>query len=692
MIPPLLLAPAAAVPAAAAALQDSVLGRLPAGVHPADTVLAERFAPAPIIQFIFQQPPWLMWTGIVIAAVAAVAILWWLWPRLPGIWRWFKAWPGAAKAAFFGAVGLVLLVTAGLGYKGYDYMMNDSRFCTGCHIFVPSGQVVQVADTGDFTILSSLRGKHDTINCHSCHTFHLFGEATKMVLWMSGVRYQHVEAGEKKAGPRHGAVPRETCENCHKQGAAKETWQAIAATAGHRVHLESDSASAKLVQGAECLTCHAQTAHAFVPADSTCSQDGCHLTDEIEIRLGKMSEAVGMHCLACHQFTREVPALAGLDSARGTMRPAQGQCLDCHEMQERLVGFDPARDPHGGQCGMCHNPHTQVAPRDALKTCTDAACHVTWRSNEFHTGAAHRRVAQECELCHSAHAASVDASSCESCHQQVRGRATGPRWERLRPRLPTPAFDTTKALQSSLAPPPEPRGKGDTPPEEVPPAVLVSGLAVAAAAADTFEHERHKSLACVACHDVRSNRIVRFEQPRGCQVCHHEAPARSDCAKCHEPGELRAAIDAHPVVRVRDRPPRERLVGFSHDAHATERCVACHVAPVSLSVTSAVRACTDCHDQHHDVGRDCATCHRSEATRVAHEGANLPGAPPAAHRACAECHAEATVARLVPTRSFCLACHEADTDHYAPRECTECHFQGSPESLRASLGRRGGAR
>ncbi|HSE26724.1 MAG TPA: cytochrome c3 family protein [Gemmatimonadales bacterium] len=692
MIPPLLFTPAAAVPAAAAAFQDTVLGRLPAGVHPADTVLAERFAPAPIVQFIFQQPPWLMWTGVAIALVAAVAILWWLWPRLPAVWRWFRRWPGGAKAAFFGAIGLVFLVAAGLGYKGYDYMMNDSRFCTGCHIFVPSGQVVQVADTGDFTILASLRGKHDTINCHTCHTFHLFGEATKMVLWMSGVRYQHVTDGEAKVGPRHGAVPRETCENCHQQGAAQETWQAIAATAGHRVHLESDSAAGKLVQGAECLTCHAQTAHAFVPADSTCSQDGCHLTDEIEIRLGKMSESVGMHCLACHQFTREVPALAGLDSARGSMRPAQGQCLDCHEMQERLVGFDPARDPHSGQCGMCHNPHTQVEPKEALKTCTDAACHVTWRSNEFHTGAAHRRVAQECELCHSAHAAGVDASACESCHQEVRGRATGPRWERLRPRLPTPAFDTTKALQqSSLAPaPPEPRGKGDTPPEEPPPAVFVSGPAPAPA--DTFSHERHKALACVACHDVRSNRIVRFEQPRGCQVCHHEAPASSDCTRCHEPGELRAALDAHPVVRVKDRPPRERLVSFSHAAHTKERCVACHAAPVSLSVTSGVRACTDCHEQHHAVGSDCAACHRLEATRTAHEAANLPGAPPAAHRACSECHAEATVARLVPTRAFCLACHEADTDHYPPRECTECHFQASPEALRPSLGLRGASR
>jgi hypothetical protein len=686
----MLLAPAAAVSAAAAALQDSVLGRLPTGVHATDTVLAERFAPAPVVQFLFQQPPWLMWTGVVIAVVLAVALLWWAWPRRKLAWEWVRGWSRGMTAAVIGAAVLALLVVAAVSAKSYDYIMNDSRFCTGCHIFVPSGQVVEVADTGDYTILSSLRGKHDTINCHTCHTFHMFSEATKMVLWMSGVRYQHVAEGKEKEGPRHGAVPREICEQCHKQGAAKESWQAIAATAGHQIHLESDSAAALLVRGAECLTCHAQSAHAFVPSDSTCSQKGCHLTDEVEIRLGAMRRNVAMHCLACHRFTRDVPALAGLDSARGSLRPEQGQCLACHGMRQRLVGFDVTRDPHSGQCGMCHNPHAQVAPKDALKTCTDAACHVTWRSNEFHTGAAHRRVAQECELCHSAHAAGVDASDCEGCHQEVRGRATGSqRWQRLRPRPPTPAFDTTKALQqSSLAPPPEPRGKGDTPPETSPPAVFVSTLAQAPA--DTFEHARHKSLTCVTCHDVRSNKVVRFEQPRGCQICHHQAPARSNCDKCHEPAERAALIQASFGVQVQDRAPRARTVGFSHETHAARTCVACHDVPVTLEPGPAVKSCSACHDDHHEAAKACAACHRSESTMAAHTGLNLRGAPPAAHRGCTECHSPATVSRLAPTRPFCLACHEAGSDHYPARECATCHLQSSPEALKPTLEARGG--
>ena len=54
---------------------------------------------------------------------------------------------------------------------------------------------------------------------------------------------------------------------------------------------------------------------------------------------------------------------------------------------------------------------------------------------------------------------------------------------------------------------------------------------------------------------------------------------------------------------------------------------------------------------------------------------------------CVQCHQSATVARLTPTRSFCLTCHSPKVDHYAPTECTECHFQASPETYRPHLSR-----
>ena len=154
----------------------------------------------------------------------------------------------------------------------------------------------------------------------------------------------------------------------------------------------------------QCLTCHARSAHRFQPADTTCAQKGCHLTDDIKIRLGRMAARFHdrpvkplpneeqLYCNSCHQFTAEAQ-LVSLDSASRTLRPVERQCFGCHEMRALLATFDPAKDPHKGSCGMCHNPHTDVKPKDALKSCTEANCHATWRSVPFHVGAAHRKVA-----------------------------------------------------------------------------------------------------------------------------------------------------------------------------------------------------------------------------------------------------------------------------------------------------------
>jgi hypothetical protein len=94
-----------------------------------------------------------------------------------------------------------------------------------------------------------------------------------------------------------------------------------------------------------------------------------------------------------------------------------------------------------------------------------------------------------------------------------------------------------------------------------------------------------------------------------------------------------------------------------------------------------VRECASCHAQHHETGagRTCASCHRTDATLAAHEPLED------AHGNCVACHTEAVVAALEPTRPFCLGCHDQSEDHYAPRECTTCHFQAEPAAVRPRL-------
>ena len=204
--------------------------------------------------------------------------------------------------------------------------MHDNDFCRGCHIFVPSGQLFVRPDTGTYLLVNKLEGPHDSLSCHACHPFELKAQTKELYYW--------IMARPDKIPP-HAKVPRAICEQCHVQGEAKKTWQRVASTAGHRIHLESDSAPLKNVQ---CLTCHARSAHRFQPADTTCAQKGCHLTDDVKIRLGRMAARFHdrpikplpneeqLYCNSCHQFTAEAQ-LVSLDSASRTLQPARATML-----------------------------------------------------------------------------------------------------------------------------------------------------------------------------------------------------------------------------------------------------------------------------------------------------------------------------------------------------------------------------
>jgi hypothetical protein len=662
---------AALVGAASVGVQDTATVRVPGHAAVLDSTVEHTLLPdvvTPIIRWIFQRPPWVMWGGAILAAVLAVVVLWWLRGSIKAMFHYLGTRSRAVKGALGAAVLLAVLGTVAAGMKSYDFVMNDKRFCNGCHVFVPSGQLAELPDGGSYTRVNQLEGKHDTLNCHTCHAFHAGKEAVKMVLWMSGVRDSTI--------PEHGKVPRDVCETCHKQGRAKKTWQAIAQTAGHRTHLESDSSA--LSGKVECLTCHARSAHRFAPVDSTCSQKGCHLTEDIRIKLGKMAGQTGMHCVACHMFTRLVPGLASFDSAKGSLVPGSQQCFSCHEMRQRMDVIDPARDPHGGTCGMCHNPHANVKPNDALKTCTNAACHADWRQVDFHLGAAHRKTAPHCETCHLPHAARVDASDCIGCHESVRERTAHER-RGLRPPVP---FDTLKALQRTSGPlDVEPRashGKGDAPIVD-PPSGAPSPSGVPSR---PFSHKNHKKLTCIKCHDLKSQQShLSFKAPRGCLLCHHEAPEQSDCATCHASARmdsLQFSETIHVQTTVLKAPERSRDVAFSHAPHSDVKCLECHTTTAATLAPSAkAAACQGCHDQHHDAGRDCAVCHRAETSWEAHTRES--------HVGCAACHQETTISRLSPDRKFCLGCHDPRVDHNTATECTLCHLLATPGAFRPLL-------
>lgn len=650
---------------------------------PADSVVVQSPLPggvAQVVRFLLNTvPQWVQIGGVVVGIVVGAFVLWLLFVRRHAIRGWLGTRSGGVKVALAAAAVVLIAGTAAMGTVTWNYTQHSNDFCSGCHIMNPA-----------FQKFGSEKNKHVKLSCHDCHQQSLYASAKQVYLWVA-------ERPEKI--PKHGKVPNRVCETCH---VTKDTatWQHIASTAGHRVHLESDSSALKNLQ---CVTCHGVELHRFLPVSQTCGQSGCHKTSETKIVLGKMAEQTDFHCTSCHAFTADVPALATRDSARGTLVPGKAECLGCHKMQKVLADFDQSKDPHGGKCGTCHNPHVQKTVAAAIKTCTTAGCHANWRDEPFHVGASHKQVASQCITCHVPHAAKVDASNCEGCHLSVRSRG------RLRPPLP---FDTTKALKRAGATitraPPDvayadsrhsavlasTRGGGPLAESsdiamlfeqnDVRPAVYYAEAGLSRpppGAAAPFPHARHAKLACLVCHETGTGiGRLTFKPPRGCAICHHQAPTSSNCSTCHRTNEYMAVKHATMTVTVPGHEPQPRPVDFFHAMHTKRTCLECHTTPVTRALSAAQAQCKDCHTDHHAVGRNCSACHRIADPKFAHRTLE------AAHQRCDACHTATTVVELTPTRSFCSTCHTTKAKgHYDQKECSVCHFLAEPAVYRASL-------
>ena len=335
-----------------------------------DSVVVESPLPggiAEIVRFLLNTvPPWVQIGGVVVGAIVAVFVLRLLFVRRGPIYGWLSSRDRGVKVAL-GAVAVVLIVVAGgMGAATWNYTQHSNEFCVGCHVMNPA-----------FQKFSDAKNKHGKLSCHDCHQQSLYASARQLYLWVA-------ERPEKIG--KHAKVPNEVCEACHVTGDTA-TWQRIASTAGHRVHLESDSSALKDVQ---CVSCHGIEVHRFLPVSQTCGQSGCHKPSETKIVLGKMAEQTDFHCTSCHEFTADVPALATRDSARGTLVPGKTECLACHRWKKSSRKHE-AKDPPRGKCG-----------RATTRTCRkrgggqDASRRGLSRElarGTFHMGASHTRAA-----------------------------------------------------------------------------------------------------------------------------------------------------------------------------------------------------------------------------------------------------------------------------------------------------------
>jgi nitrate/TMAO reductase-like tetraheme cytochrome c subunit len=535
------------------------------------------------------------------------------WGRLGLRWR-------IGMAAVF---AVVMAGASVAGYRRWHYMQHDNRFCTSCHLMVDPFQRFS-------------RSVHATLECHNCHE----GRVPEQLhqLWLTVVE-------RPNAIGRHARVPNEVCARCHISGDSTR-WKIIAATAGHRIHLESKSAT---LTGMRCVECHGVSLHEFAPVDRTCLQSGCH--DRNTIHLGKMAQLTDLHCTTCHNFLAEAPGVA-VDSLGQPLTPRAAQCLSCHAMRGKITGLDIAQDPHHGVCGDCHNPHTQTSPQDV--SCTNAGCHATWRSVSFHVGVPHP---DRCTTCHQPHTWRVDGKNCIRCHANIPREAptrTSGAAEAARTSLRAP---TAVADFASLA--------GAWPAETAGPPQ--GGSRPAAAGRVRFSHGDHRGQACSACHSSRvQHGQLLIRSAADCERCHHVGPGRDRCATCHDAAALgRAALETRQSFRLAaNQATVTRQLPFEHQRHVSFACTRCHTDPVSRAPAGA--QCAACHANHHTAAANCVACHAGAGALALHKAGD--------HANCtsASCHGS-RAANLPASRAMCLMCHTAQTRHAPGRICEQCH-------------------
>jgi nitrate/TMAO reductase-like tetraheme cytochrome c subunit len=614
-----------------------------------DSIAVASPLPSPalqVVRFLFNAvPQWVQIGGAILAAIVALILVFLAWRHRVPIAAWFAAKSRAWKMGF---AAITLVALGGIGFAGtwsWNYMMHDNEFCSGCHIM---GEPFQRFGTSE----------HSKLKCHDCHRQSIFASSVELYV-------QVTERPDKI--PAHRTVPNAICSECHIQRDPDSTWKRISATAGHQVHLNPKS---PVMSKLECTTCHAREVHRFKPVSETCAQSGCH--DDIKVELGKMAQQTDLHCTVCHEFTVKATEGNPIDSSRAALTPGDQQCLGCHAMQERLGKFVPDKEPHGGKCGTCHNPHVQTTPNGAFQSCATSGCHA--RSDTL--TAMHRQLGrhqlQTCGACHGAHTWKADAVDCRSCHTGIKDPAVRTR----PPHDPEPAGDGRDIV-------------GRSPHRDRDALVLIpaswsgsrqAGVALSPLPAGRarwrddsrqqeakFEHTRHESLTCTTCHATQSGHgTLKTSVARDCQGCHHGTrPFATECARCHTRNEIGAARRvAVPFALSVWQQPRSRPGSFAHERHSAIACADCHDETRNRAVE---RTCASCHADHHTPARDCAACHppaRAQHSVAVHAtGCTTSG-----------CHDRERGAAVTPSRATCLACHGEQRDHKLGRECATCHL------------------
>lgn len=607
----------------------------------------------------FSVPQGVQMAGGILAALVALIVVIIVYRKRVVVLDWWHSRTRAIQLTL-ATVGIVVAAFAATGGAvSWNYMQHDNDFCTGCHVMGPAYK--------KFT-----ESAHAELSCHDCHRQSIFASMRQLHLW---IKDRPQEIGE------HSKVPTEICAECHESDKPESDWPQIAATSGHLAHLESDSSALADVQ---CVTCHGQEVHQFLPADQTCGQAGCHETTTTQIVLGGMTEETDLHCVTCHEFTADPPVAAAIDSVTGLLTPGLRQCVSCHEMEDLWADYDATTDPHDGRCGACHNPHEQETPELALKSCTASGCHARPDTlTTLHVGLPDD-AADDCTSCHVPHSWVQDGNDCAICHEDMAGQiamAGDARWHSAVRGGSANVEGVAVSVHPAVFEPPR-ESPFVHPSPRVPGAGKMTGPVGAPISSplpararptrqDAFSHDQHRGVECTACHSNRTRHgEVMVRTQSDCFSCHHSTTTASTlgCGSCHGESELGRVRDVTMRLQlsVWDQ-PRLRGLPFEHDAHSELRCIDCHGGGTTQQVQTT---CAACHEDHHpaDASTSCLSCHEEHREDAHTADVHTQGCTGSG------CHTEPRFSRMERTRNFCETCHQSQVDHEAGELCVNCHL------------------
>jgi len=216
---------------------------------------------------------------------------------------------------------------------------------------------------------------------------------------------------------------------------------------------------------------------------------------------------------------------------------------------------------------------------------------------------------------------------------------------------------------------------------------------------DSWKTSAHAGVDCVDCHippgiiSFLETKLFSFREiwvhftgtPTPPLAVTRDIP-NANCLSCHpNPGE--ATLGATGLAGV----------FFSHDDHAAENCIDCHVRLVHRTVsppdyvppgemafclechngTTASSDCSYCHSAPHEPRGECNSCHNQTSWTEATVDHPFPLAGAHAGLTCTDCHVSRPGVENIPGTELpeadpaCISCH--GDEHGGLTDCAGCH-------------------